>query len=1109
MNQRIQSKTSVLLFFVFVFCMTLFLPTYAEAAPTDSAPDGYVSVYDFGSDSDAAGMINNALQSARYDNPDDIIKIYIPSGEYHLYDILRIFSNTDLLLDEGAVLIMEQPTNPNLKNLLESRHEDGGYVCDLGQDCQHGGYSQIQNVTISGGTWTTGANAASWNVGGAIMLRHGENINLSNMTISGFANHYINVAGTKDVTITNVTCKDALRYTGSDPDYWGEKTGDERLKTIEEIQFDCITADAESTAYPIDGTTCQNATVSNCTFENVFAGVGMHHASGDPDIRCSNMVVTDCTFDTLVGGCIRFDSTDKVTIVDNTATTAEFLIYLNQDGGDILVQRNEIEKAVTGAIQIKYCPDADTALLSNTVGSDSNGIHLLQSPATLVDNTITSGTNGVWCEGAAATIEESDISNCNTGIVLKQSTQSIISSNVVAATGSHGIRIFDGSSATVNNNTINSKGNGIHVAAETSAASQNPSVATLTKNTINCEQHGIRVENKSQITASENNILSAAGHGFSVVAAGTQAIIDGNYVTGCAGHGMSVELGASATISNNTIESITGHGVNINGSGTQATVEDNFIKDCSGQGVRIESATATVKHNNVTNIAQCGVWSQTPGVLTILNNSFSNCGENGVYVKSSANKVDIQSNTMENTNRGINVDSCTGTVTIGGTSESLGNTIKETNQAGILVTSTPGIKIISNKVTNARKASSGDGAAIRVGKSKNATIKSNVVTGSNAAGILVAGENSAKLTGVVIDSNKVDESVDHGIKIQYCTAAKITNNRSVSHIDISNKFEYFIDTGCSNATVTGNTYGPRKTYPNGSQKQIQVADGSSATQSNNKYADDAVPVTTDIPIDIPTGKTLTYTGSSQTGVAKGTGYTITGNTGTNAGSYTATATLAQGYIWKDYSRVQKKISWKINPLSLAKATVTGIANKTYTGNAITQSPVVKVDGKTLKSGTDYTVAYKNNTNVGTATVTITGKGNYTGTINKTFKINKAKVTWKRLAGSNALATMEQITKEYGKATTAIVATNASFKDTLAASALAGGFEAPLLTTSSASLSAQTSSELKRIGVKTVYLMGTTSDVSAKCESQIKALGITVKRISNKTPSERAVAAAKQ
>ena len=54
------------------------------------------------------------------------------------------------------------------------------------------------------------------------------------------------------------------------------------------------------------------------------------------------------------------------------------------------------------------------------------------------------------------------------------------------------------------------------------------------------------------------------------------------------------------------------------------------------------------------------------------------------------------------------------------------------------------------------------------------------------------------------------------------------------------------------------------------------------------------------------------------------------------------------------------------------------------------SVTVKIGGKALKNGSDYTVSYLNNTKVGTATVRITGKGDYTGTITRNFTINPAK-----------------------------------------------------------------------------------------------------------------------
>ena len=78
--------------------------------------------------------------------------------------------------------------------------------------------------------------------------------------------------------------------------------------------------------------------------------------------------------------------------------------------------------------------------------------------------------------------------------------------------------------------------------------------------------------------------------------------------------------------------------------------------------------------------------------------------------------------------------------------------------------------------------------------------------------------------------------------------------------------------------------------------------------------------------------------------------------------------------------------------SISSATVTGIVDATYTGSAITQPNLkVTLGGGlvTLTEGTDYTVSYSNNVNAGTATITITGIGNYKDSITKTFTIKAA------------------------------------------------------------------------------------------------------------------------
>ncbi|MBR0412646.1 MAG: hypothetical protein IJI47_03665 [Eubacterium sp.] len=82
--------------------------------------------------------------------------------------------------------------------------------------------------------------------------------------------------------------------------------------------------------------------------------------------------------------------------------------------------------------------------------------------------------------------------------------------------------------------------------------------------------------------------------------------------------------------------------------------------------------------------------------------------------------------------------------------------------------------------------------------------------------------------------------------------------------------------------------------------------------------------------------------------------------------------------------------WKFN---ISNCTVSGITDKTYNGKEQTQNIIVKRRSVELVEGTDYTVEYQNNVNVGTATIRIKGIRQYKGTIEKTFKIiqGKAKV----------------------------------------------------------------------------------------------------------------------
>ena len=79
-----------------------------------------------------------------------------------------------------------------------------------------------------------------------------------------------------------------------------------------------------------------------------------------------------------------------------------------------------------------------------------------------------------------------------------------------------------------------------------------------------------------------------------------------------------------------------------------------------------------------------------------------------------------------------------------------------------------------------------------------------------------------------------------------------------------------------------------------------------------------------------------------------------------------------------------KIPFTVAPAPLESISV--IQTEQYTGQAIVPVTTVKSGGKKLRSKIDYDVSLTDNTNVGLATVTAAGKGNYTGTVSENFEI---------------------------------------------------------------------------------------------------------------------------
>lgn len=166
----------------------------------------------------------------------------------------------------------------------------------------------------------------------------------------------------------------------------------------------------------------------------------------------------------------------------------------------------------------------------------------------------------------------------------------------------------------------------------------------------------------------------------------------------------------------------------------------------------------------------------------------------------------------------------------------------------------------------------------------------------------------------------------------------------------------FHPTDKETVTISGLTY-TEKTY-----------DGSAIQPTGTlKVSGDKVPVNE---LDV------TYTGTGDTTYNSS-------DAPTDAGTYQVTYKVADSN--ENYTG-KVTYSFTIFPKAVTADMIGAIADETYTGSAITPKPVV-TDGNTiLTSGTDFAFSYDTNTDAGAATLTITGKGNYTGTANQKFTI---------------------------------------------------------------------------------------------------------------------------
>ena len=195
--------------------------------------------------------------------------------------------------------------------------------------------------------------------------------------------------------------------------------------------------------------------------------------------------------------------------------------------------------------------------------------------------------------------------------------------------------------------------------------------------------------------------------------------------------------------------------------------------------------------------------------------------------------------------------------------------------------------------------------------------------------------------------------------------------RAGTDYDYTVSYSNNVNVGTGTVTITGRgnyTGSLSKTFTIGQVKSDSINGAKINAISDQTYTGSA----------IKPGISVTLNGKSLSASA----YDVNYLNNVNAGTATVYITGKGKYGGS------AQATFKIKPANISSASVSGLTAQKYTGFAVQPSLILAYGGRTLREGTDYTLVFTDNAKLGNGKVAISGMGNFTGTVNKTFPITK-------------------------------------------------------------------------------------------------------------------------
>ena len=196
--------------------------------------------------------------------------------------------------------------------------------------------------------------------------------------------------------------------------------------------------------------------------------------------------------------------------------------------------------------------------------------------------------------------------------------------------------------------------------------------------------------------------------------------------------------------------------------------------------------------------------------------------------------------------------------------------------------------------------------------------------------------------------------------------------RLVKGVDYDLAYENNVNVGTATITVTfkGNYTGTRVVTFNIVARALSNDDVVFSVIENQPFTGNPIEPKPTITVDSIT-------------LVEGVDYDLSYENNVNAGTATVNVAFKGNYSGS------ASTSFEIVPKELTDDDVTigEIPSQGYTGSPIEPKPEIKYGEKTLVEGVDYDISYEDNTDAGTAKITVTFKGDYTGSVSDEFTID--------------------------------------------------------------------------------------------------------------------------